>query len=229
MPVETRPQAVARTTSVLASAAWAIRSACVSDRPVHRRGGERLEADEHLRQAGGVEPGGELVDIRRRRREHRADGPDHERSLGLGGHLGDRSGGQQPTDEPHDEEPLGEAGQRASEPVEPAQDALVETPADRRAEARADGLADPDREEQGDEHADRPQRGVDTGQEVVEERQRQDDDDAPGGGAGQAEQLGEEAGAPARDQPEREEDDDPDVDEVHRASIGDDGRSRPRA
>ncbi len=171
---------------------------------------------------------GELVDVRGRRRDHRRDRPDDRRPLGLGGHRRDRPGRQQATDQPHDEQALGQADERSAQPIEAAQEPVTEAATDRSAETRADRLADPDRQEQAKQDADGPQGRLDPVEQAAGIGQGEDGHDQADRRPGEAEDLGEEPGAPAGDEGEGKQDDDPEVDEIHRPKYPRAGGNRLR-
>ena len=79
--------------------------------------GQRLEADEDVRQTGRVEPAAEPDGDLGRRRQDAGHGPDRGRTAGGLGQARDRSLGQQAARQPDDEQGLGDTEARPGGPV----------------------------------------------------------------------------------------------------------------
>ena len=95
-------------------------------RPVDRRPGQRLEADEDVGQAGVVQPTAEPDGDLGRWRQDRGQGPDRGRGAGRLGQARDRTLGQEAAGEPDDEQRLDDPEARADRPVGGAEQAVAE-------------------------------------------------------------------------------------------------------
>ncbi len=115
------------------------------------RCGEWLEADEDLRQAGGVEQATEVRRDIRRRRQDQVQLPDGPRAPGQPVHRGNRAGRQDATGEPDDEETLSRSQDRPGHAIRIAQHAATQPVVDGSARRGTERLADADREDEAAE------------------------------------------------------------------------------
>ena len=175
VPTDDRPQVAAETLSVLASATCGDRPRRGIGRPIDRRPGQRLEADEDVGEPGVVEPAAEPDGDLGRWREDRGHRPDGGRAAGGLGQAGHRAFGQEAAREPHDQQCLDRPEAGAHRPVGRPEQAVAEPPGDRAADARADRFADGDRADQGGKDDERPEDRVDLAECVAEERQGVED------------------------------------------------------
>ena len=153
----------------------------------------------------------ELVDVRRRGREHVADRPDRPASAGPGRPSAGRGRPRAGRRRARRRGGPGPPGERAGDPVEPPR-----TPLPRRrpiVAPRLDPIASPIpiATSRATSTPTARSAGIDPVEQPARVGQEEDDGDPADGGADEAEELGEEARSPARHEAEPEEDDDPDV------------------
>ena len=110
---------------------------------------------------------------------------------------------------------LGDADERAEDPVGGSEHAGAEAARDPPADRRPDRLAERDRDEQAGEHQERAKRGVDLGQLLGDERESEDDDRRPADRADEPTDLRERAGAEAEERAEGDQQERDDVQRVH--------------
>ncbi len=130
-------------------------------RPIDRRPGQRLEADEDVGEPRVVEPAAEPDGDLGRWRKDRGHRPDRGRAAGGLGQARHRPFGQQAAGEPHDQQRLDRAEAGAHRPVGRPEQPVPESPGQRAADVRADRFAEGDRADQDGKDDDRPEGGVD--------------------------------------------------------------------
>ena len=181
----------------------------------HRRPGDPLEADEHLRQPRGIEPSAELAGDLGGWRQQLGEGPDRHGTLRLRRQGRHRTGGQQAPDQPDDEQPLGNAEERAAARVDLAEHAPPESKADLEPDRGADRLAERDAQDQSRQHDDGAEPRIELVELGPDDRQNLDRGQAACRGADQAGELRCESGTPSGHEGQDEEQDRNHVKGVH--------------
>ena len=200
-----------------------------SDRPlIHLWGRQRLEPDEDVRQARGVEQVAELPGHLGDRRQDRGEGPHGRRRAGQLGQARDRPERGDVAEEPDDEERLDHSEDRAADAVRGTQDARPERAGHPAPDGRPDGLAQADRQEETGQDDQWAEGRVHVAEDLLEPGQGQDGEHAASDRPEQAADLGAARRTGIQD---RGQDDQPDGDEIDGIQVHgrtDSGRPHPR-